>query len=240
MHVKDERAFRHNTALEHLIASTALFVSEIELGNPNEISIGQSYLLPNNLSISDCIGTKKWHKLQRILYKAFGYSIEQYQYLRPIFIIQQLTELLLNQENQRPLDATLEVMAKDLGKDRIGIELIEEQLAILEAIPLAYQFKSLIEIGQNVKRFRKSVLSQINKYQKQDIKAIYHNSQRQLGKLRKIMIYDRNHKMVNRLMPILMEKPAFMAVGVAHLPGQHGMLRLLKKNGFKVTPLDLQ
>ena len=58
-----------------------------------------------------------------------------------------------------------------------------------------------------------------------------------MGKLRKLMIYDRNEFMTNNLVALTEEGATFCAVGAAHLPGGKGMLRMLKRSGFKVKPI---
>jgi hypothetical protein len=43
--------------------------------------------------------------------------------------------------------------------------------------------------------------------------------------------------MVERLRPRLAEGGAFVAVGALHLPGEEGILRLLERQGYRVTRL---
>ena len=45
---------------------------------------------------------------------------------------------------------------------------------------------------------------------------------------------DRNHLMVERMMPRLKAGRAFVAVGAGHLPGEEGILSLLTERGYKV------
>ncbi|RLA04876.1 MAG: hypothetical protein DRQ60_03605 [Gammaproteobacteria bacterium] len=41
--------------------------------------------------------------------------------------------------------------------------------------------------------------------------------------------------MVERLLPILKEGKAFIAVGALHLPGESGLLQRLHKLGYQIT-----
>lgn len=50
-------------------------------------------------------------------------------------------------------------------------------------------------------------------------------------------ITDRNRVMVERLLPLMQERPTFTAVGHLHLTGEEGVLRLLEQRGFSVVPL---
>ena len=48
-------------------------------------------------------------------------------------------------------------------------------------------------------------------------------------------ITERNHLMVERMRPRLAEGGAFIAIGVLHLPGEEGILALLKNQGYEVS-----
>jgi uncharacterized protein YbaP (TraB family) len=48
------------------------------------------------------------------------------------------------------------------------------------------------------------------------------------------MITDRNHNWVNAMPTIMTSKPTLFVVGAGHLPGNEGVLELLKLQGYKV------
>jgi len=50
-------------------------------------------------------------------------------------------------------------------------------------------------------------------------------------------IEARNHRMLESLLPLLAESPVFVAVGALHLPGEKGLVSLLRKNGYILKPL---
>jgi uncharacterized protein YbaP (TraB family) len=51
------------------------------------------------------------------------------------------------------------------------------------------------------------------------------------------LLIKRNLKMADRIDSILFSKSLFVAVGTAHLPGNDGLIDLLEKKGYKVTPV---
>lgn len=48
-------------------------------------------------------------------------------------------------------------------------------------------------------------------------------------------ITRRNHTMLQRALPILQGGEAFLAVGALHLPGENGMVELIRRSGYSVT-----
>ena len=55
------------------------------------------------------------------------------------------------------------------------------------------------------------------------------------------LVTDRNHRMADRVAAQLADKNLrmFVAVGALHLPGEEGVINLLRKKGFTVTPIAL-
>lgn len=47
----------------------------------------------------------------------------------------------------------------------------------------------------------------------------------------------RNYRMLVRMQPRLREGNAFIAVGALHLPGDKGLLNLLRNKGYRVSPV---
>ncbi len=54
---------------------------------------------------------------------------------------------------------------------------------------------------------------------------------------RKNMLYLRNEQMANKLDSVIKQARVFAGIGAAHLPGEKGVISLLRKAGYTVTPL---
>lgn len=52
------------------------------------------------------------------------------------------------------------------------------------------------------------------------------------------LIVDRNQRMHDGVVPLLDKGGAFVAVGSLHLPGSSGLISLLRKSGYDVTPVN--
>ena len=53
-----------------------------------------------------------------------------------------------------------------------------------------------------------------------------------------ILLYNRNRNWVAKLKTLLPSKALVIAVGAGHLPGEQGLINLLRKEGYNVTPVD--
>jgi uncharacterized protein YbaP (TraB family) len=55
-----------------------------------------------------------------------------------------------------------------------------------------------------------------------------------------LLLYARNRKWARLLDGLLPQKSLLIAVGAAHLPGKGGVIDLLRKEGYKVEPVQNQ
>ena len=53
-----------------------------------------------------------------------------------------------------------------------------------------------------------------------------------------ILLNNRNRNWVEKLKKIMPAKALVIAVGAGHLPGDKGVIKLLRKEGFTVTPVE--
>ena len=74
-------------------------------------------------------------------------------------------------------------------------------------------------------------------YREGDIRQLFQVAKKDARGMRRLLLYERNASMVKRFSEIALGKSLFCAVGAGHLAGAKGMLRLLKKQGFKLKPL---
>jgi len=239
MHVKDYRAFIYQDVITDYIDKCKIFATEFDLRERHQLKGNEFALIPNNNDLFRLLGEHKYEKLKKMLRKSFSLDLDALQTTLPLFIINILTEKILVKSNSVPLDTFLWQYAENTHRDLRGVETFAEQLVTLSNIPIEYQIKSLLEIGKHPKKFRKQINSLIQLYIDGDIKKLYKMSKKSLGKQRKLLLYERNLIMGKRIMDMINEKPSFIAIGAAHLSGQKGVLRLVKKKGISIKPVRL-
>jgi uncharacterized protein YbaP (TraB family) len=157
----------------------------------------------------------------------------------PFLVSASISESMLVLDQLESLDQEIWNQALASHKICIGLESFDDQLKIMQEISLEKSTRQIYEIGRNPGRFRRNLLRMIQYYTNQDIDHLYKASRKQLQGLRKKLLFQRNEKMANHFISLLSENTVFAAVGAAHLGGEKGMLRLVKKHGFKLKPILL-
>ncbi|MFK5970961.1 MAG: TraB/GumN family protein [Candidatus Marithrix sp.] len=145
------------------------------------------------------------------------------------------------------LDLYLYKEAMKLEIDVHGLEKVEEQLAVFEDLSLKEQIMLLTETITNIdempemfaKLHELYLQRDLTKLQKFSVEYMIKNSENQdlADDFYERIVNDRNVTMVDRMLKLLQEGNAFVAIGALHLPGEKGILKLLEYKGYKVKPI---
>jgi uncharacterized protein YbaP (TraB family) len=166
-------------------------------------------------------------------------EIDPYRQLSPLLLVQSLSSELLGKDAPMPLDFALAADAREYGLVWEGIETLDEQWAVLQALPVKEQCRQLTQVVKHFSKFKKQLRKQVKWYLNQDIRQLYRDTRKSLKNLRKPLLLHRNKVMAIRMSAMSSAKPCFHAIGAAHLAGGKGVLRLLKKQGYSLKPIHL-
>lgn len=238
MHVRSDMAFSHKNMILALIDSVHTYIGEMDLNDP-KLSQVNTVFTHTDTDLEVALGPKKYVKTRRIILKSFGVDIDSLSHLKPIVIANALAESVLTKDHDLFLDGFLWNYAMEQNKHMMGLESVEHQADILEAIPLEYQVDALKQIAKNPSKFKHKTRTLAKAYEEQRLDDLYKMSKKSMGGLRKLMMYDRNERMAEKLVSYLdaHDVCVFVGVGAAHLAGKYGVLSLLKQGGFKVRSI---
>ncbi|CAA6821018.1 MAG: Unknown protein [uncultured Aureispira sp.] len=121
-----------------------------------------------------------------------------------------------------------------------GLETVADQMAVFNSIPYKKQAEGLLEMIQNLKKGNEAAnefAKMVTFYKAQDVDGMLESMQGDLEEMgsQDAMLDNRNLKWIPQIIEISKETPTFYAVGAGHLGGEKGVIRLLRKEGFKVT-----
>jgi len=237
MHVSDERAFHAEELVKEKIKNCDAFALEFNIETADMNLKSDAMNLPEGVTLDSLISPKKFEKISRRFMRMTGYDLMQFNHSIPMQITNFITSIIFSNDRLKSLDETLFLYAKEQNKILLGIETFEEQLAIMSKIPIKNQVQGLLNAFKSIKQFRKQALKMTDLYVKADIDQLYKSGKKSLGTERKLLLYDRNELMVDRINNMMKEQSIVCAIGAAHLAGKKGVLRLLKKKGYKVKPV---
>lgn len=132
--------------------------------------------------------------------------------------------------------------AKKNGKNIKGLETMVYQMSIFDSIPYKVQAEELVkyidkmEAGESDNGEFEAL---VNAYIAQDLKQLEKltmETDMGIANFTELLLYKRNRNWVKKLKEILPGKSLVIAVGAGHLPGEMGVINLLRKAGYTVTP----
>lgn len=63
------------------------------------------------------------------------------------------------------------------------------------------------------------------------------SSEASFQKMEHLLLSKRNHDWLPKIENLIKGQPGFIAVGCAHLPGNEGLITLLRKQGYTLEPI---
>ncbi len=218
--------------------------------NPMEMQqmIMPHIMAPSDSTLSVLFTPQQLDSIQTIFQAYAGQPVDlaQMNMVKPVMLSTQLAVMQSMKafpdfNPQAQLDATIQNMAKAAGKEVDGLETFEYQLGILYDTPLSEQAQDLMEVIRHDDEAVEKATTLANAYQNADLDAIsatlYDDPEMTRAKLEKLLLI-RNRDWASRLPAIMNDKSVLVVVGCGHLPGDEGLISLLRNAGFIITPVD--
>lgn len=128
------------------------------------------------------------------------------------------------------------------NKVKIGeLESFKEQMHLIDSIPLHLQAKSLLAMADSFDFYRSAFLELTRAHKAADLdwlrKLVEEEVDRDELGIQSLLLNNRNHRWIPRMEEKMKSGSQFFAVGAAHLIGEQGILELLRRAGYTITPL---
>ena len=131
--------------------------------------------------------------------------------------------------------------AKTEKKEVLGLETIEEQMAVMDKATTEQQAAWLMEIVNEAENGNNTYKQMIDLYTKQDIEALTKMISEQMVGMKGMedeMLDKRNQNWIPVIEQNIKQKSTFFAVGAGHLGGEKGVLKLLQQRGYTVKSFE--
>jgi len=147
-------------------------------------------------------------------------------------------------ENTAMMEQVIMKEAKAYNKKIKGLETMSYQAGVLDSIPYKLQAEQLVDYIDKANKGEmedKAMEEMFRAYKNQDLnklEAMMMDSEAGIAAFTDILLYHRNRNWVEKLRTLLPHRSLVIAVGAGHLPGEKGVISLLRKEGYKVTPVE--
>ena len=244
IHVDDKRVKRLSEQVRKRFDESKTLCLEILPDRETQVGIGLAMLLPEGVMLDGLLGDALFTRLSLELNRK-GITPMEALRLKPWAAMVALSRP--ESQGGYALDEQLYHWANYQYKRMCALETLQEQLSVFDELTHVDQIALLEETLDHLPKLKEMNEELIQIYLKGDLDAIFEKSMelnrvpdKGLSKrLRESLIDRRNEIMIKRMKPYLENGRAFIAVGALHLPGDKGLIRLLVKEGYAVTPPDV-
>jgi uncharacterized protein len=239
MHSTDERVFRFKKGVMEAFENSDAYAMELDMGSGIKPDILKLLVMDSTITIQSLLNKEDFKMVSDFLRDSIGQNIMLYNKMQPMFVASLISQRGLKSDKSEALDLHLYSMAKEQGKKLIGLETIEEQVNAFKSIPYEKQAEGLVEAVKNSGHGSEEMEELLRFYMQGDLDKLFEmtRSKDMSENFEEIFLTRRNHNMADRSEKYIKEKSVFIAIGAAHLPGEEGVIELLRKKGYKVNPL---
>ncbi|MCM1163341.1 MAG: TraB/GumN family protein [Muribaculaceae bacterium] len=172
-------------------------------------------------------------------------DISQMAPLKPAMVSTVLAMLQAQQQfpdfnAAQQIDGEIQVRAKAVGKTVAGLETVEQQASLLFGSPILKQAEELMEAVRHDGMALDFSRRLAQAYLQGDLNAmlqLMEDPNFGMAEASDSLIRTRNLNWMKVIAALLPTASVLIAVGAGHLPGEDGLISLLRKEGFNVTPV---
>lgn len=229
MHVKDKRVFNFSDSVMLAIQKCQSFALEVQPDSAMRLLFNIWGKNDTTLDLHKLLSEKEYAELAKRFEKRNGYKMRDD--MSPLMA----ESMLSNDDYGKPddkesfIDAYLYGIARTMNKTICGLENTSQQMNKMMGSPDAVKARLLYLLDSGAGEDREDM---VNIYSSGNLDAISNYVDKYLVDSE---MMARNKVMAGSIIRTMHEKTLFAAVGAAHLPGDNGVIALLRKEGYTVT-----
>ena len=239
VHSADNRVFDIYPGLQDSLLTCNGFAMEANVNEMNPAMISEGLQMRGDTSLRQLLGEAEILLVKSYFRDSLGIPPMLIQNMKPMFSASLVELNSMNADRALPLDLALQETADQNGLDLSYLETASEQLALFDSIPYSTQAHELAESVKSAMEGKEQSDTLITLYRKGNIDEIYNlTADEAVGdRFVEVFVDNRNRKMSGKIDELITEKSYFLAVGAAHLGGPAGLVKLLGKKGYRLTPI---
>ncbi len=241
-----EKEFYIPQEVAERIKVATLFAIEDQVDHHAQHELNVALHFEKGKSLGTELAPADYKKVLNFFEKEFGINQKQfeakYAKIKPLALSILMTRLTLK-EKVKYFDIELLLFAKKNKVATFSLEPIEREAQALNSYPMYNQVKALLHSIDNFETQKAEFQKLMSNYPQESLEEIFEFT---LHPVENNPLFvdefytKRNAEWLPKIEKMVKENKAFIAVGVAHLEGNQGLLELLKAKGYtlKAVPVS--
>lgn len=199
-------------------------------------------MMKDGAKLSTLLSPEDFKILDEFMKKNLNMSAKLFDSFKPFMISSMLFPKMLDCKSQS-VESELMKITKEQNEEIFGLEKAEDQMKVFDEISYQDQADELLKtVKDNLEKDKKEFQEMITIYQNKDIegmlKMMSDSDNKITSENQDILLNDRNKKWIPIMIKTMKDKPTFFGVGAGHLAGEEGVIKLLRKQGYKVEAVQ--
>lgn len=240
MHSDDPAVVNLPSSVQEAFDQAQGVTLEIVLDSDSLLAMATALLLDEGQTLEPIIGSGLYRRAVEVMARQ-GVPEILLAKMKPWAVA--VTLMTPPSENGRVLDLELYQQAVRQGKPVTGLETVDEQMGLFDRLPRQDQVALLEDTLDHLSEIEELLLELRDAYLDRDLDRLVALNDASMKDsdpglvemLNRMVVLERNHRMAERMAAHLRKGRQFIAVGALHLPGEEGLLNLLKQGGYTVT-----
>jgi len=227
-----------DNVLNALKATDQLYL-ELDMDDPGlQTAMMGGMMMKDGKTMSSLANEADFKVVDEFLQKNLGMSATMLNIIKPTMVTTMLLPKMMDCPMQS-FEAELMKVTAEQNEQVYGLEKVQDQLAIFDAIPYERQMDELVKTAKdNMVSDKEEFAKMMEIYAGKNINKMHAFMQESENKMyseyQDVMLDNRNKNWIPVIEKVAKEKPTFFGVGAAHLGGDNGVIKLLRKQGYKV------
>ena len=205
----------------------------------------QKMKMRNDTTLSDLLSESDYKKVKAFFTsKSSMIPFSILETYKPMLAASMIMQTSTDCDNAISMEQIIMQQAKQDRKEIKGMETMTYQLSIFDSIPYEVQAKQLLAFiteNDTEDKASKEYEEMASAYRNQELnklEMLINKEEFGVGNFADLLLYNRNRNWVVSMGKIFSANSAVIAVGAGHLPGEKGVINLLRKAGYKVDPME--
>jgi len=225
------------------LENTKQLYLELDMDDPNmQTAMMATITMKDGKTISSMLSADDFKVLDDFMKKQTGMPATAMNTFKPFIASSFLLPKMLDCPMQS-FEGELVKATKAQNEEVYGLETVEYQMGVFDAIPYDEQLAELLKSAKDdMAGDRKEFADMMAIYKTKDLNALYmfmaNSDNKMYSGYNDVLLNNRNKNWIPKIEQVAKATPTFFGVGAAHLAGEDGVIMLLRKKGYKVETVN--
>jgi len=216
-------------------------VLELDFDDPAMMmEVQQSMMFRDGTTAKDYLTEEEYQKVSDFFINKMNLPFSALASIKPFFL-SSMTVLYYLECQPVSVEEKLVGLATEQGMEVYGLETVAEQLGFIDSIPLEDAASMLVLSIEDDGEMNEMTDEMVATYLSEDLEGLQlimdEYMEDEYIDINDHLLENRNHDWVPKIIALAKEQPSFIAFGTGHLPGEEGVIILLREAGYEVEPV---